>query len=205
MDSFFSQIPGFIWEILRIIVTIAIAAVSGIYAVSTNTKKYELTENYRCEIMSWHKSVVQIMIKIIHSCESGTFYLESFSKEREELLSSLSTLAEIGRFYFPNVIKNDSFGKKKPSAYQGYRHIVLEFVLHFYFKALHSDSSHSSRDICSMWKFEREFTSFIFDMLSPRTRSKEYSKYLSITIPDGKSMEDFISDSPHNFETFYYV
>ena len=109
--------------ILGIIVTVIIAIIGGIYAIVTNTKKYELTENYRAELLQWYSSVVKLMITIIHSIECGIFYSSEFSEQRTDMLSQLSALTEVGRFYFPNVIKGDGFGRQKPSAYQGYRHI----------------------------------------------------------------------------------
>lgn len=183
------------------IVTITLAIISGIYVVATNTKKYELTENYRREIMSWHKEVVQLMIEIIHSCRSGDFYLDSFSQERNKLLANLSALAEIGRLYFPNILKNE-VGKRKPSAYRGYRHIAIKCILKFYYVALDSNNFNCKESIELMWKFEREFTSFIFDMFKPRIRNKEYSKYLSITIPEEQSKEDSVSQNTNSIKVF---
>ena len=50
--------------ILGIVVTILIAAIGGIYAIITNTMKYELTENYRKELLQWYSTVVDLMIKL---------------------------------------------------------------------------------------------------------------------------------------------
>ncbi len=47
-------------------------------------------------------------------------------------LSKLSSLIEQGRFYFPNIDRGDGFGKDKPSAYQGYRNIVLDTLVYLY-------------------------------------------------------------------------
>lgn len=185
--------------LLGIVVTIVISTIAAIYAIITNTKKYELTENYRCELLSWYKSVVETMIKIIHYCESGDFYTEEFLNEKTKLLSRLSSLTEIGRFYFPNVIKDDNFGSEKPTAYQGYRHINLEFLLNFYFIA---SKELNSKTIGLLWNLERQFTSFMFDMIKPRNRNKEYSKYLSIVIPKGQSIEDYIAENPQNIKVF---
>lgn len=185
--------------LLGILVTIIISTIAAIYAIITNTKKYELTENYRCELLSWYKSVVETMILIIHYCESGEFYIESFLNEKTKLLSKLSSLTEMGRFYFPNVIKDDSFGNEKPVAYQGYRHINLEFLLNFYFLA---SKELTSKTLDLMWKLERQFTSSMFDMIKPRKRNKEYSRYLSIIIPEGQSIEDYIAENPKNIKIF---
>ena len=64
--------------------------------------------------------------------ESQEFFSDEFQPQKTEMLSRLSALTEIGRFYFPNVIKGDYFGHDKPSAYQGYRDICLEFLVYFF-------------------------------------------------------------------------
>jgi len=173
--------------------------IGAIYAILTNTKKYELTENYKHEILAWYKSVTKIMITIIHLCETNQFYSKECEAKRNELLAELSAEAEMGRFYFPNVIKKDGFGSKKPTAYQGYRHINLEFLLHFYFIA---SQPYQDNSVDILWKLERQFTSFIFDMVKPRKRNRQYARYLSITIPKGKSIEDFVSEDPENIKVF---
>lgn len=185
--------------LLGIIVTIIISLIGAVYAIVTNTKKYELTENYRCEILEWYKAVTKTMVIIIHLCDEGEFYMEKNKSARQELLSELSVLAEVGRFYFPNVIKKDGFGSWKPTAYQGYRHINLEFILHFYNIA---SSPYTKNTINSLWKLERQFTSFVFDMIKPRKRNKIYTRYLNITIPEGKSIEDFIAENPEHINVF---
>ena len=124
--------------IIGIVVTVLIPVIGGIYKIVTSTKKYELTENYRKELLQWYTSVVEIMIRIIHSMESQEFFSDEFQPQKTEMLSRLSALTEIGRFYFPNVIKGDYFGHDKPSAYQGYRDICLEFLVYFYNTALKS-------------------------------------------------------------------
>lgn len=55
--------------LLGIVVTAVIAVVGGIYAVVTNTKKYELTESYKQELLSWYSSAVNVMIRTIHCFE----------------------------------------------------------------------------------------------------------------------------------------
>ncbi|WP_343210100.1 hypothetical protein [Anaerolentibacter hominis] len=185
--------------ILGLAATIVIAIVGGIYAIITNTKKYELTENYRKELLNWYTSVADVMIQLIHFPQDNNFSRPEFILQRKELLSSLSSLTEVGRFYFPNVIKNDNFGMYKPSAYQGYRHINLEFLLYFYQLASKEDYK---KYTSLLWKLERQFTSVIFDMIEPRKRNKEYSKYLALVIPDGQSIEDYLEQNPDQINVF---
>lgn len=185
--------------LVGIAVTALIAIIGGIYAIVTNTKKYELTENYRKELLQWYSSVVDLMIKIIHYSESGEFFSSDFLLQKADMLSQLSALTEVGRFYFPNVIKGDGFGSQKPSAYQGYRHINLEFMIHFYQVASQAND-HS--DSTLLWKLERNFTAVIFDMIEPRKRNHDYAKYLALTIPKGRAIEDFIYENPNNINIF---
>ncbi len=187
--------------IFGIVVTILIAVIGGIYAIVTNTKRYELTENYRKELLQWYSSVAELMIRVIHYTECGIFYSSEFSKQRTDMLSQLSALTEVGRFYFPNVIKGDGFGSEKPSAYQGYRHINLEFMLYFYQIASHGNHD-NDKNISLLWWLERNFTAVIFDMIEPRKRNHDYAKYLAITIPEGKAIEDFIVENPHSINAF---
>ena len=114
------------------------------------------------------------------------------------MLADLSALIENGRFYFPNVDKKDGFGGDKPSAYQGYRHINLEFLMHFY--EFVRDEEHVKIDL--LWRLERNFTSVIFDVVEPRKRNRIYSKKLDITFPEDRAMEDFIYQNPENKNVF---
>jgi hypothetical protein len=185
--------------LLGIVVTAVIAVVGGIYAVVTNTKKYELTESYKQELLSWYSSVVNVMIRTIHCFEHYDSACSEFTKKKTELLSELSALTEVGRFYFPNVIKDDGFGAKKPSAYQGYRHITLEFLLYFYEIA---KQKNGKQHITTMWELERHFTSVIFDMIEPRKKKINYSKKLEITMPKDTSIEDYLANDPRNINIF---
>lgn len=161
--------------IIGIVVTILIAGIGGIYAIVTNTKKYELTENYRKELLQWYTSVVTLMVKTIHFLKTGEYDSAAFLAKKMDMLSQLSALAEVGRFYFPNVV--DNFGKWKPSAYQGHRHVILEYLLQFYRTAL-KDTDGSQ--IAELWRIERSFTSEVFDIVEPRKRKQDYVKYLDI-------------------------
>lgn len=38
--------------------------------------------------------------------------------------------------------------------------------------------------------------------IDPRTRSRDYSKYLMLTMPKGQSIEDYIEEKPANVNIF---
>lgn len=189
-------------DLIGVLVAIITAVVSGVYVVVTNTQKFELTENYRKELLDWYSETSGLMIDIIHHIESGAFFDKDFRDEKTNLLSRLFAKVELGRFYCPNVIKGDGFGKRKPSAYQGYRHITREFLQHFYNIASEAESSDC---VTSLWEMEKHYTSMIFNMIKPSVRNKRYSKYTEIAIPEGQSIEDFIRENPDKISMFDYV
>lgn len=188
--------------LLGIVATIIIAVIGGVYTIVTNTKKYELTESFRRELLEWYTSVVTLMMGCIHYYEEGILFEKEFSAKKAEMMSLLSSYIEVGRFYFPNVLKKDRFGEKKPSAYQGYRHIYLEFLVSFYDLL---SAPKETKQLSKLRHLERYFTSAIFDMVEPRKRIKDYAKYLALTLPEGKTIEDFIRENSGRIrKTLYY-
>lgn len=184
--------------IVAIIVPVVVSSIAAVYTLVTSTRKYELTQNYRIEIMDWYRTSVKILTDIIHYCQVGIFDSPNFIEKKTELLSQLSSAIEVGKFYFPNVIKGDSYGQEKMEAYQGYRHICLEFLYYFYVSASNEITAES---IDKMWKLEKGFTSFLFKMIDPRVRNNEYAKFLTITL-DKKNIMDYLAEYPQNREIF---
>lgn len=72
-------------------------------------------------------------------------------------------------------------------------------MLHFYQIASRDEKG---KHIAVLWRLERNFTSVIFDMIEPRKRNRSYSKYLAITIPADKAIEDFIYEDPNHINVF---
>lgn len=182
-------------------VTVIISVVSAVYTVASNTKKYELTQSYRKEIMKWYNEVVSNMISIIHCCKSLGSESGAYKQPAYELLSELSSLIEIGRFYFPNNIANDDKGKEKPAAYQGHRDIGLSLLVAFYDIASGTISGESIAMLCAL---EKNFTSYIFDIIQPRKRNMEFSRYLSISAPTKSTKQEYIDSHPECEEIFEF-
>lgn len=164
-----------------IVVTTVIALVGGLYAISTNTKRFELSEQYKNELLTWYGKVIFIICKLQGKC-TGI--------DRTNALQELSALIEIGRFYFPNIDKKDGFGKEKPYAYQGYRHVALDFLILIYEMGDERNINHCREKIEYM---ERHFTSIVFEIVSPNKRIKNIKQYAKIMMPRAISMMDFMS------------
>ncbi|MGB5024040.1 MAG: hypothetical protein WBO44_01765, partial [Saprospiraceae bacterium] len=97
-----------------------VSLIALIYSYRSNTKKYELVSQYRTEVLSWYKETVNILIFLREQAK------QDFPKKelKDEAMAKLSSLIEVGRFYFPNIIKGDNFGSNKPLAFQGYRNLI---------------------------------------------------------------------------------
>ena len=118
--------------ILGIVVTIFIAAIGGIYAIVTNTKKYELTENYRKELLQWYSSAVNLMSKIIHYSECEKFYSPEFAEQRMAMLSELG-----GKILFSKCNKGGQLWNRKAfciSRIQTYKFGVFIALLSYCFQ-----------------------------------------------------------------------
>lgn len=62
---------GDLLTIISIVTTIIIAIIGGIYAVVTNTKKFELSEQYKKELLTWYEKVIFVISKIQGDCKRG--------------------------------------------------------------------------------------------------------------------------------------
>lgn len=173
----FMQMGDYI-AIVSIGVTLGISIVGGIYAIITNTKKYELAEQYKRELLEWYEKTVFVIIELLGITSN---------KEKKQLLSKLSSLIEVGRFYFPNINKNDGYGSEKPSAYRGYRHITLYFLVYIYELAKMEDYE-DNKEIIRL--LEREFTAQVFNCIDPNKRKKQLKRYADYIMPNDISLND---------------
>ncbi|ELC8386668.1 hypothetical protein QYB57_000347 [Clostridium perfringens] len=182
--------------IASIVVTAIIAIIGGIYAVVTNSKKYELAEEYKRDLISWYEKIIIIIMEIVVFCdlENNIEY-----SERRKKIAELSALIEIGRFYFPNIDKKDGFGKDNSLAYQGYRHIALEFLVYIHDIAMEDDFYKYKTKILEL---EKEFTSCVYELIAPDKRKRKLKKYTDISMPKDKSIEDFLKQSKDEYRYF---
>lgn len=171
------QIADYI-AIASICVSLGISIVGGIYAVVTSTRKYELAEQYKRELLEWYEKTVILIMELLVTRKK---------KDKDLLLSRLSAQIEVGRFYFPNVKKDDGYGTRKPSAYQGYRHLALDFLVYIYEILKREDFEQYTEQVLSM---ERQFTSLVFDCIDPNKRKKQLKRYADYVMPKDITIND---------------
>lgn len=143
-------------DLVLSVVTICISVLalgSSLFCLLIN--RINVSSEYRNKILDWYGKCISIIMRLKHASLD--------SREKNVLLGELSGLIEYGRFFFPNIKKNDGFGEKKPAAYQGYRSHVLEHLVRYYdlFNAPGDDKPEKAREI------QMKFTSAVYDYLKP--------------------------------------
>lgn len=110
--------------------------IAFIYTYYTNTKKYELASSYRTEVIKWYSDTILILKRSLQAVQ------EKDTTVIQRLNADLSAQIEIGRMYFPNI--NDDNGKKKPLAYKGSRHVILDCLVYCH-TIMNSNDSFSNK------------------------------------------------------------
>ncbi|MDR0966879.1 MAG: hypothetical protein LBM75_10365 [Myxococcales bacterium] len=169
------------------------ALMISILAIIKSSKKYELSVTQRSDLMSWHKEVVALLIKVREClCAKVEF-------NKVDYLAQLSTLIEQGRFYFPNIESKSGYGKEKPLAYRGFREATLEFLVFSYDIIKNEKAENYTDHLC---RLQRLFTSSIFHILQPRKHNKLVEKFTSLRLDRGINSIDFMMSDPELYK-FY--
>lgn len=173
------------------LISLLVAFVALIYSIISNTKRYELTYQYYQDVVAWHNEAVNTIMSLKHQ-----------SEDKEVLLAKLSALIETGRFYFPNIDSKDSFGKEKPLAYQGYRNVVLDFLVYEY-QLFEKDDS--EKFIPHSESLQRLFTSYVFQHLEPKKHKKKVKQNTSIHMKNEFTINEFLNNSPESIYAFFPI
>lgn len=144
------------------IMSLIVAAVVAVFTyVGLNHKKLEFEDRYQSGLLGWHADVVQLLIRI--KCMMRN---ENYGSKIDDL-ARLSALIEIGRFYFPNSVR-DKHGDWKPAAYRGYRNSVLDYLVWCHDIFSNYERLGEAEGLVST--FQREFTSAVFEIILPAER-----------------------------------
>jgi len=154
----------------------------------TSTKKYELFSQKQNDIIDWFSQTILCLSELRSRLEEDT-------QERNAALWRLSSQIEIGRFFFPNVDRKDGYGNNKPAAYRGYRNICIEFLV-MYYQICELNNKKKYKD--HLYRLQREYVSFVFDLLEPQKKTKSITKYTGIIIKE-IDITTFLDDSPDKY------
>lgn len=170
------------------LISLIISLFAILHSIITNTKKFELNNDLRREILQWNKENVFLM-----NC------LRAFPSEKTELLVKLSTQIDTGRYLFPNIKRGDNFGADKPSAYQGYRNIILDLLVAYY-NLCHEYDINKNDYQNHLNRIYRLYISYIFDTVNPHKTNKMIKRLTDIKMHEGFDIHEFVKLSPDNYE-----
>lgn len=134
-------------------------------------KLREWTDQYFNSVRAWAEQVCHAISEATHIIE----HPELNGEHKRPILVRLSSLIDTGRWYFPNQWTDD-YGTHKEPAYRGIRQPVLDCVVEAYDLLRDSQSTESLKT--ELVAAQREFVSYIQDVLDPRKREQEIKKIL---------------------------
>ena len=148
---------------------------------------------YFATIRTWAEAAVETMSDAIVLCEYDPRQLEKgeFYDRRQKIRARLWSLIDRGRFFFPNYDPKNTpkIGQDKPTAYQGYRHEVLDQlvfsvrvvkILSYVDQAGEYENKGGRIVAYSNWdrrdelvRYQRQFVSYIQEVLAPQKVDRE--------------------------------
>ena len=163
--------------------SLLISTIALIYTYKSNTKRFELANQYKKDLLNWYQDTIRILLIIRGQVASGRF-----DWRENDLLFSLSAQIEIGRFFLPNY--QTGKGKDQPLAYQGNRHSALDCLVNIYTELKHPTQKDTNAYIKNM---QMRYTSVMFKIIDPpgwnRQRATTIKK--DIIIPTDYSKQEF--------------
>jgi hypothetical protein len=193
MDSNSINLLAALGSVLSVIV--AIMALSLTHS-QNQVKKYEIKRDYQEDIISWFSKTTELLIKLRFLLTNNK---EEFESIKVILLAELSTQIEIGRLYFPNINKGDGYGAEKPKAYQGYRSIILVFLVYSFDIFLLDNAFNYEKHLL---RLQREYTSTICEIIDPESFLNETKKHSDKFFNPRMSIIEFLEKNPENVDLF---
>ncbi|MCL2364769.1 MAG: hypothetical protein FWC71_08915 [Defluviitaleaceae bacterium] len=177
-------------ELIISIVAVVISVIVFIHSLVTNTKRYELTTAQRTDLLDWFHKTLEQLVLAREKLEANLDFDKTIA------LAKLSSLIECGRFFFPNMANGK--GKNKPTAYQGSRDVILDFLVFSYDLIKRDDAKEY---ITHLHHLQRLFSSRIFEIISPRKYNKLVNRHTTIILNKPYTSEDFIASGQEFFVT----
>lgn len=159
------------------------ASLAVVYVRDRRHVKYTIESEHVRSLLAWHQKVVEVLVRAKLLARAR----DSIDHKKDQAL--LSALIDQGRFYFPNIDKGDGFGKQKPAAYRGYRHVSLHFLGFAYDLLNESPSPETIEDLTLL---QRLFTSEVFHIVGPGERLARMASMTDRYFANNEAVEDYI-------------
>jgi hypothetical protein len=165
------------------------ASLALLYIRDRRHAKYMLESEHVRALLAWHREVLQVLMR------AKLLDRNRESPEHKKDLAILSALIDQGRFFFPNIDKDDGFGKNKPAAYRGYRHVSLHF-LGFAYDLLHDPPTRTTH--ADLEFLQRLFTSEVFAAVRPAERLARIAAMTDTHFSTKDALEDYLAVATGN-------
>lgn len=127
------------------------------------------------DLLKWGTDCVRILQEMIeYTFRIATDGKESLENRRTDLLSEVSILIDVGRFYLPN-FKTENDDLSIPAAYRGFRPVAIDALLYAYrtFKSYELEDKDRINELRQfLVNAKREFVSQIVLKLDPERLMK---------------------------------
>lgn len=175
--DYITMLVAIISSIITSVITVWIFRIT--VKKSHDIKSFEVNTDYRKELLNWHSETTHVLLLLKLMAEKKKLN----STDKYIYLARLSSLIEKGRFFFPNNKDKDGWGKEKPLAYQGYRSLILDCLVFYYFLFIREDANQLmqadfKKFIKKAEQLERHFTSLVFHAINPNKYREELKKYI---------------------------
>lgn len=107
-----------------------VSALIGIVGLIAGWVHWRRTELRKEDVLAWANDVIESLqnLALVLTLKENNLSSDRAKQRIEDIIFKTSTLVERGRLFFQNQ-KVDDWGKEKPSAYQGYRPIILDQIV----------------------------------------------------------------------------
>ena len=181
MDTALINVVAALASAVAALASVAVAVILGrraeaIAAAQRRHSAFSTASEWRRDLTAWAAEAVDVLSEATYIYETKA---ES-ERARESVFSCrhrLSSLIDRGRFFLPNV-QRDDYGTDKPLAYRGYRHSALdplaaaERVLSTGQTGRFADRRHA------LIAMKREFVSVIQRILDPKGYNQEVARMI---------------------------
>ncbi|MEM9043377.1 MAG: hypothetical protein AAGC81_01690 [Pseudomonadota bacterium] len=178
--------------LLSVLVSLAAALISVIFALRAQ-RTQKLTSDvevaswrrgYIAQIRVWAGEASDCLADAVHLAELDPARTSdpSFFDRRQTIRSRLSSLADRGRWHFPN-LQHDAYGNDKPPAFRGFRDPLLDALVEGYdvvtsLNYLEQAENRQAKD--RLVEIKRDFVSAVQQIIDPWGENEEFRRFTRI-------------------------